>query len=451
MIRRLHESTGTSALGTTLVLGLCTLAWLAPAGYAKTVSAKTTPSAHLSSKPPLGGINIVGVGPYPLREADRAIAQAKAIHAMVVRTDVPWSVIEPTGPNQPNQPALAFADRLVSDAAADDIRVIMLVDDTPCWASSAPASLRRACVPGQSSNANAWPPRNPATYATFVAFLAQRYGPHLAAIEVWNEPDQANEDYFAGPEKPQRYAAILRAAYPAIKQANPNVQVLAGSLVGANGVFLRALYAAGIKGYYDGLAVHYYTLTLASLRSIREVQLANGDTKPLWLNEFGWSSCYPRHRIQQEQACVTAQTQASNLTNTFRELARTPYVAAEIVYKLQGAPQEEFGALTANGARKPAFAALRKVFTSPFGRVSPVTLSLRKRGSQVLASGSGPVGDYMELEAFQGSTLRYHALFVLNRFNRYSIALPSVLGTSGLQVRVYQFWAGLSSAAQRTI
>ena len=51
----------------------------------------------------------------------------------------------------------------------------------------------------------------------------------LAAIEGWNEPDQTNEEYLAGPEKPQRYAAILRAAYPAIKRANPNVPVLAGS------------------------------------------------------------------------------------------------------------------------------------------------------------------------------------------------------------------------------
>ena len=74
--------------------------------------------------------------------------------------------------------------------------------------------------------------------------------------------------------------------------------------------------------------------------------------------------------------------------------------------------------------------------------VSPVTLNLRKRGGRVLASGSAPVGDYMELEAFRGSPLRYHALFMLNRFNRYSIALPSALGTSGLRVRVYQFWAG---------
>jgi hypothetical protein len=440
MDRRLREWTVTMAL----VLGL--LAWLAPAG-----DAKTAPSARPSSASPLGGVNIVGVDAKPLREADRAIAQAYALHARVVRTEVPWSALEPEGPGQIDPAALAFADRLVSDASADAIKVIMTVEGTPCWASSAPASLLRACKSGRSNKANAWPPRDTADYAAFVAYLAQRYGTRLAAIEIWNEPDQANQLYFAGPEKPQRYAAILRAAYPAIKQANPNVPVLAGSLVGSNGVFLRDLYAAGIKGYYDGLSVHFYNLTLGALRSIHEVQLANGDPKPIWLNEFGWSSCYPQRRSQQEQACVTAQTQAGNLTNTFRSLARTPYVAAAIVYKLQDSAQEEFGALSYSGARKPAFAALSKVFTSPFGRVSPVTLSLRRRGGRVLASGSGPVGDYMGLEAFQGSVLRYRALFVLNRFNRYSIALPSALGSSGLRVRVYQYWTGLSSSAQRSI
>jgi hypothetical protein len=229
------------------------------------------------------------------------------------------------------------------------------------------------------------------------------------------------------------------------------VAVLAGSLVGANGVFLRALYAAGIKGYYDGLAVHFYTLTLASLRSIHEVQLANGDTKPLWLDEFGWSSCWPRYRVQQEQACVTPKIQARNIADTFRALARTSYIAAEVIYKLQSSPQEEFGVLSSSGVRKPAFAVLSQAFASPFGRVSPVTLSLRRHGSRVLASGSGPVGDYMELEVFRGSRLRYRALFVLNSFNRYSLALPRVLGAGGLRVRVYQYWAGTGRAVRQSI
>jgi hypothetical protein len=431
----------------TLAFGLCALAWLAPTSRADRIA-----QAHMAAATPLGGVNIAGVSSgASLTGLDREIALAHSLHAKVVRLEVPWSELEPLGPNQIDPGALAYLDRLTSDAAADGIGVIAMVESSPCWATSAPASLLQTCVPGRSGKANSWPPSNPASYAAFVAFLAQRYGTRLAAIEVWNEPDQANEDYFAGPEKPQRYAAVLRAAYPAIKQANPNVPVLAGSLVGANGVFLRAMYAAGIKGYYDGLAVHYYTLTLASLRSIHEVQVANGDTKPLWLNEFGWSSCYPHHKIQQEQGCVSTQTQALNLTNTFRSLAHTPWVAAAIVYKLQDSPVEEFGALTTRGTRKPAFSALSKVFASPFGSVSPVTLSLRKRGGRVIASGSGPVGDYMELEAFRGSALRYRALFVLNRFNRYSLELPSALGTSGLRVRVYQYWAGVGKAAQRSI
>ncbi len=88
------------------MLGLCTLAWLAPAaGYAKTVPAQRTPGAQLSSTPPLGGVNIVGIGPNPLREADRAIAQAQALHAKVVRTEAPWS--DPgtdSGRTSPTQP-----------------------------------------------------------------------------------------------------------------------------------------------------------------------------------------------------------------------------------------------------------------------------------------------------------------------------------------------------------
>ncbi|MFI5009615.1 MAG: hypothetical protein ACHQDY_05000 [Solirubrobacterales bacterium] len=411
--------------------------------------ALSAPSA--ASAAPLGGVNVIGLGPgTSAAKIDGAIGAARALHANVVRADVPWSVIEPRAPGSIDPRALGLADRLVSDAAAARIRVIATVDSTPCWDSSAPAPLLRRCTPARGTQANAWPPRDPAAYGAFVGFLAQRYGSRLAAIEVWNEPDQANQDYLAGPEKPQRYAAILRAAYPAIKQANPGMPVLGGSLVGSNGVFLRELYKAGIKGYYDGLAVHFYTLALGSLRAIRETQLANGDNKPLWLDEFGWSSCWPRYRIQQEQPCVTKRLQGANLADIFRSLARTPYVAAEVAYKLQGSIREDFGVLSASGARKPAFAPLAQALAAPLaGRVSPVILRLRDRAGQVVASGSGPAGDYMGLEAFQGPTLRYRALFALDRFNRYSLALPRVLGTHGLRVRVFQYWSG--AGAQRGI
>jgi len=429
-----------------LAMALCATAWPAAAS-----SGARSVSAHPSATAPLGGVNIAPVSrSSSLANIDREIADAHALHVKVVRTEVSWAALEPRSPNQIEPRALASVDRLMDDASADGIGVIAMVESTPCWASSAPASLLNGCT-GRDNRGGAWPPANPANYAAFMAFVAQRYGTRLAAIEVWNEPDQANQDYFAGPEKPQRYAAILRAAYPAIKQVNPQVPVLAGSLVGANGVFLRALYAAGIKGYYDGLSVHFYNLALASLRDIRETQLANGDTKPLWLNEFGWTSCWPRQVTQQEQACVTEAAQAANVANVYRALAHTPYIAAAVLYGLQDSATENFGVLNAAGQRKPSFAALAGVLASPFANPSPVILRLRRRSGHVVASGSGPAGDYMELEALRGRVLRYRALFILDRFNNYSITLPRVLGTKGLQVRVYQYWAGRGRAARKSI
>jgi hypothetical protein len=431
---------------------LCTVAISTFGVAAVPFGAHAAPAAHRSAAVPLGGVNIGGLS-YDSRpiEADSAIRGAAQLHARVVRFELPWAVLEPLHADVLDPHALAYVDRLMRDASAAGITVIMTAGTSPCWASSAPRALRRACSPTKPSAANAWPPVNAGNYGSFVGFLAGRYGSRLAAIEIWNEPDQANQLYFAGPEKPKRYAALVRAAYPAIKQANASVPVIAGSLVGSNGAFLRALYAAGMKGSYDGLAVHFYNLTLASVRAIRDVQLANGDNKPLWLDEFGWTSCWPRERIQQEQGCVTPRVQGLNIANIFRSLAKTSYVAAEVIYQLRDDPKEDFGVLTTKGARKPAFSSLARVLTSPIGAVSPVTLHLSHHGGRIVAAGSGPVGDFMGLEAFKGPVLRYRALFTLNRFNRYSITLPRVLGKRGLRVRVFQYWAGSARAAQKRI
>jgi hypothetical protein len=80
-----------------------------------------------------------------------------------------------------------------------------------------------------------------------------------------------------------------------------------------------------------------------------------------------------------------------------------------------------------------------------------VTLHVRKIGGRVIASGSGPIGDFMQLEVFRGSVLRYRAVFTLDRFNRYSIKLPRVLGKRGLRIRVYQYWTGVRRAAHKSI
>lgn len=417
---------------------------------ALTGQAQGKPRAKALVATPLGGINVPGLSyGSTATDADREVAAARALHARVIRVELPWSVLQPHGPGELDTQAVAYTDRLMSDASAQGIAVIALVDATPCWASSAPAQLLEACVAGRDSQANGWPPSRPSDFAGIAGALAGRYGGKLTALEVWNEPDQVNELYFAGPEKSERYAAMLKAGYTAVKQADARVKVLAGSLVGSNGVFLRLLYAAGIKGYYDGIAVHFYTLTLGALRMFRAAQVASGDTTPLWLDEFGWSSCYPQ-KVQEEQSCVTRAVQAQNITNIYRSLSHTSYIAADTLYKLRDS-HNQFGVLSVNGARKPAYGALASVLTSPLASPSHTTLRLQRSHGDILASGSGPVGDYMRLEAFKGRALRFRATFTLDSFNRYSLKLPAALGTHGLQVRVFQEWAGVRSAAQKRI
>ncbi len=417
---------------------------MALAGLAAGCAVGAAPTVAAAA--PLRGVQIAKVGEgNPITDLDNA----KALGAQIVRTEIRWNVLEPEGPGQTDATVLRQADALMAGARARGLKVLLTVNGTPCWASAAPASLRGGCGSAdERRRAAMYPPADPSSFAAIAGFVAGRYADVLGAFEVWNEPDQANEFSFAGPDKPRRYAALLKAAYPVVKQAAPGVPVLAGSIVGSNGIFLKALYANGIKGSYDALSVHYYDLVLASLRAIRQTQRAAGDAKPLWLAEFGYTSCLPRPR-QGGHNCVGRQDQGPALVDIHRALARTSYVEAAVVYTMQDTPQYDFGLLDRQGARKPAFAALRAVWATPRGQLRRVQLRVtRGAGQRVIASGRAPVGDVLELDVFQGATLRYRATFRLDRAGRYRLVLPGFV-RRGMTVRVFQFWSG--AAARRTV
>ncbi len=95
-----------------------------------------------------------------------------------------------------------------------------------------------------------------------------------------------------------------------------------------------------------------------------------------------------------------------------------------MLYKLHDSSDEEFGVLTNGGQRKQSFSALAGVFASPFGTPAPVTLKLRRTHGKVIASGSAPVGDFMEVEVFKRGAPAYRSIFTLNRFNEYSTHAP---------------------------
>lgn len=339
-----------------------------------------------------------GVQLSPLRvdssEVARELSLARKGKLNLVKVDISWAELEP----EPGAYSAAYLDKIdefTRAAAKRRLRVMLLLHITPCWTDTDPV--------GPCTGGSAYPPADYDAYGRAAALLAERFGSRIAAIEIWNEPDHVNNQYWKGEDKAGKYAALVRATYPKVKAADRRVQVLAGSMVGASGEFLQQLYDAGIKGNYDGLSVHYYDLVLASLRSIAETRKKNGDSKPVWLTEFGYTSCYPGQRTEEGHPCVSRREQGRFLTDIFRALRKTRWVRAGVIYNIRDTAQYKFGLASPALEPKPVLRTLAKAF----GRrrlAAPRKVKLRETRRGVI--GSAPVGDVLKLQAFRGPCRR---------------------------------------------
>jgi arabinogalactan endo-1,4-beta-galactosidase len=271
--------------------------------------------------------------------------------ATSIRFDVYWSAVE-TEPGRYDDPTVRWIDWVMAEARARGLKVILDVWSTPCWDSSAPPSVDpKGCRPGWwHYPVGDYPPTNAEDYARFAAFAAERWGSDLAALELWNEPNGGQS--FRSSRPAADYAALVKAAYPAVKAVAPGLPVIM-SLGGTDTRFLDELYFFGVQGYYDGVAVHPYNQpTFAGLTAFRSDQLAHGDADPLWVTEVGWSS-----------ATSTERGQARDVASALRQLAALPYVAAVEIYDMRddprdpGDPGSRFGLLYADMIPKPAWAA----------------------------------------------------------------------------------------------
>jgi Cellulase (glycosyl hydrolase family 5) len=319
---------------------------------------------------------------------------AKKAKLNLVKADVSWAQLEPAD-GAYSEDYLDRIDELTAAAARRKLKVLLLLQTTPCWTNSGPEG---SCTDAGSD----YPPIDYDAYGRAAALLAERFGSRLAAIEVWNEPDHVNEEYWKGDDKAGRYAELVKATYPKVKAADGRVQVLAGALVGASGDFLQELYDAGIKGSYDGISVHYYDLVLASLRSIREKQRANGDSKPVWLTEFGFTSCYPAETEEEGHPCVSRRDQGTFLLDIFQALRKTSWVRGAVIYNMRDTEQYKFGLASPTFEPKPSLTKLAKAFSRKLA--APRKIKLRESGSGV--TGTAPVGDVMKLQAYKGSCKR---------------------------------------------
>lgn len=164
-----------------------------------------------------------------LRELDTL----KAIGANTVRMDMPWADVEPTTKGVYDQAFLQRVDSYIDAAVARGIKPILNIQQTPCWASSAPPHIKNGCA---GSEWRFYAPADPADLESISRFLASRYASRLAAFEVWNEPDLPGSlrGVTTKTASADLYAPMLKAAYRGVKASSPSLRVLGGAIEGTS-------------------------------------------------------------------------------------------------------------------------------------------------------------------------------------------------------------------------
>jgi hypothetical protein len=278
-----------------------------------------------------------------------------------VRADFYWSVIQAAGRN-------SFAwgpiDGFVKAATARHINVLALIAYSPAWARD-------------SRNESA-PPTNPHDYAVFAHAAAQRFAPMgVHAWEIWNEPNLSR--FWSPKADPAAYTALLKAAYPAIKSADPNATVVSAGLSPAvnNGrdmsplTFLAKVYVHGGKGSFNAVGYHPYSYPYAPMfkadwntfyrtPDFHTLMAFFGDgAKKVWGTEVG----YPTGTSSQ---AVSEQRQAVDLVAAIDQWRAWTFTGPLIVFTVRDASSktaivdDNMGMLRVNGVAKPSFTAIRR-------------------------------------------------------------------------------------------
>lgn len=293
--------------------------------------------------------------------ADQVMTHLQDAGAGWVRVDVGWSTLQSQGPGRFDQWYVDVIDSVLDDAQEHDLKVILMLWQTPSWAS-----------PSGTENAV---PRKVGDYAAALEQAAERWGDRVDAWEIWNEP---NLDSFFQGEDPASYTDLLCAAYPAVKKYDDS-PVLFGGIMYNDAQWLTEAYESGAQGCFDALATHPYigpsdaapdtpsvgaVWRLTSTPAMHKVMKAWGDgDKQIWITELGWSTGTENEGNEWDRP-VTARKQAKFLRQAVRLIRDDyPYVGPIIWYRdVDGRSpryQDGFGLMHADLTDKPAMKAFR--------------------------------------------------------------------------------------------
>lgn len=194
-----------------------------------------------------------------------------------------WPFLEP----QKGQWKFGDLDRMVEEAQAHKVNVLLVLAHSPQWASARPTE-RSGYGPGFAAE-----PADLNDWQNYVRTIAARYKGKIAAYQVWNEP--SDKVHFTGTL--QQLVELTCETYRTLKAIDPTVRVVsAGSAGGGRHIqYLNDFLAAGGAKCIDVVAHHFYVPRFGPeemvplIRQVREVMRKNGvDALPLWNTETGW-------------------------------------------------------------------------------------------------------------------------------------------------------------------
>jgi polysaccharide biosynthesis protein PslG len=356
-------------------------------------------TASHAATPPLRGAATHPLWPDSrLEDNERELDMLVAAGANVVRIDLSWSSLQQGGRDDYAQWYVDKADEFFASARARGLRAIVTFWSTPCWASTAPDDVKQGCAGAWwNRGVERYPPADPADFAHAAAWVAERWGADLAALEIWNEPNCYC--FFRSSTPVADYAPLLKSSYEAVKRAAPGLPVLGASLLFSDGGFLDALYRQGVGGHMDGVSVRPFSQGrdpadptmpgggrmfsyLHGVPWLREVMVAHGDAdKELWFTELGWSSCAPGGT---SQWCVTQDQQARYIADALRIIReRWDFVHAVSVYSLRNRGssatdrETQMGLLHLDFVPKPSYGAFKDVLAELAASNSTPSLPLQ--------------------------------------------------------------------------